>query len=980
MATDNNPYLVNEKDLPKNLVPAEVEPSSAPAPPVPHDMPQFFSGSMPPQVQHDTQFVGTKLGTPRIPSYDLMPLGIQGNPSTNAAIQSTATKIVQNAIAAIPPADAGDVESIFTNVQAVTQYVVQVSDRVKLVSMNNNSGGTVVLPGGTLTKGTFEHAVTNNGNSVTASASGTPYTGGGIALLYAAADNAGTLQNPLTFTPGTWTKLYGPGGGDEQLYTTVMPSSATAISPSATVSPSSGWVTTLAFFQNTTAVSLVQRASGGGGGLGNGSFPIVFGSNITKGNSIIVFITAASYTFGASGYPTPSVPTDTQGNTYKLIAHVIEDLGTAPGNFSPQTWIWVAENAVGGANTTTVVLSGGSLGGSISATIYGYELALTGASTSTGFDNGWYCYIENTGSGTFNVVSAAQIDGVSGATISLGHNSGIIAAFDGTNWFTERGAGGGTSPQNTPAITHEVLTAYNSTTGAFTQAQLTQADIAAGAIANGSTATTQAAGDNTTDVATDAFVQTAVNNIISGTTPADGMRHGDAIWWDDSAYSVLRDDFFPYFANSANQTNLWQIGDLGWTLWGTVAINTTQLYGGAPPYIGQFSWENNGTVNNQAALLTNLFRGSGSAYQPNAMALLENPGWKATFVWKHEGPTTGTTNSFSTTKKAFYIGLTGATIGAVAGTNISARPDVFIGLRFDTSATPGTLTLSSVANASGGTTVYTGTITGGTSNAFIGITFVIAGFTTGANNGTFVCTASSATTLTLNNASGVAETHAATAAGGGLSDTFYTFEVVENQQLSTIVRHNAQGLTFVTNVSPTAGTWHRLDILCTATGVVTITLDGSGTNTHTFTVPQMTVTTSASGAVSTEAKVAKLVDVVQATGTGGAFPFATGSTITVSGGTGAFTIVNGTWTVTSLPDALNMYFAISTATNNAQTNQNITVVGYPALHPLMSFGNDDTAAPTTNSMRTVIDYFSLAWNKGIINPTNSPTATLARYW
>lgn len=74
------------------------------------------------------------------------------------------------------------------------------------------------------------------------------------------------------------------------------------------------------------------------------------------------------------------------------------------------------------------------------------------------------------------------------------------------------------------------------------------------------------------------------------------------------------------------------------------------------------------------------------------------------------------------------------------------------------------LTLSAAAAAaSGGTTQYTGTITGGTANALVGATFTIAGFTNAANNGTWVCTASSATTLTLANAAGVAETHAGTA-------------------------------------------------------------------------------------------------------------------------------------------------------------------------------------------------------------------------
>jgi len=49
---------------------------------------------------------------------------------------------------------------------------------------------------------------------------------------------------------------------------------------------------------------------------------------------------------------------------------------------------------------------------------------------------------------------------------------------------------------------------------------ITYANIPAGAIANTTTATTQSAGDSTTDVATDAFVTTAVNNAIAAVNPA----------------------------------------------------------------------------------------------------------------------------------------------------------------------------------------------------------------------------------------------------------------------------------------------------------------------------------------------------------------------------------------------------------------------------------------------------------------------------
>jgi hypothetical protein len=69
-----------------------------------------------------------------------------------------------------------------------------------------------------------------------------------------------------------------------------------------------------------------------------------------------------------------------------------------------------------------------------------------------------------------------------------------------------------------------------------------------------------------------------------------------------------------------------------------------------------------------------------------------------------------------------------------------------------------TLVLSSVAAAAGGHTVYTGAITGGASNFYAGSTFIISGFNNAVNNGTFLCSASTATTLTLVNTAGVVET------------------------------------------------------------------------------------------------------------------------------------------------------------------------------------------------------------------------------
>jgi hypothetical protein len=70
---------------------------------------------------------------------------------------------------------------------------------------------------------------------------------------------------------------------------------------------------------------------------------------------------------------------------------------------------------------------------------------------------------------------------------------------------------------------------------------------------------------------------------------------------------------------------------------------------------------------------------------------------------------------------------------------------------------------TSVAAASGSSTTYTGTPTGGAGYASsVGQFFTVAGFVNAGNNGPFPATAATPTTLTLTNSGGVAETAAAT--------------------------------------------------------------------------------------------------------------------------------------------------------------------------------------------------------------------------
>lgn len=84
----------------------------------------------------------------------------------------------------------------------------------------------------------------------------------------------------------------------------------------------------------------------------------------------------------------------------------------------------------------------------------------------------------------------------------------------------------------------------------------------------------------------------------------------------------------------------------------------------------------------------------------------------------------------------------------------------------DTGST-GNLVLTAAADASMGTTTYIGTITGGASNAFVGMSFQVTGFTNIVNNGTFVVVSSTANTLTLANSQGISETHAGVAQSSG---------------------------------------------------------------------------------------------------------------------------------------------------------------------------------------------------------------------
>jgi hypothetical protein len=459
---------------------------------------------------------------------------------------------------------------------------------------------------------------------------------------------------------------------------------------------------------------------------------------------------------------------------------------------------------------------------------------------------------------------------------------------------------------------------------------------------------------------------------------SDGLTHGDSVWVHDPAFMELREDFLTSTANA-------EIG-ASWIMKGT--ITNAFNHGGSSPYYGQLAWDNPNSASAYASLILWSAGSTSTSHATQSFALLENPGWKASFIFKLEGAgSSSPAGNWSTANKSLYVGFSGASCANVISGTVSARPDVFYGVRYDTSATPGTLTLSSAAAASGGTTVYSGTITGGTNNAFVGLTFTVAGFTNSVNNGTFLCTASTVSALTLVNASGAAETHAATATSAGLNDSTFTFECVQNATYGTATnaRRNAQGQVSSTGLTPTQGVWYRLDIVCASTGVLQMTLTPSSGSaaSHTFTVPQMTLTTSASGQASLQTNTGRVAYTAAAVGgttvsTNGVPVFSAGSAITISGLSGGNTALNGSWTCT-YTDGTNLLFDV-TASNIANNSVNATVVGYPAMLPCFIFGNDDTASPAL-SMRMYVDFFSLVWNPKLgPGAPGTPNSLKPRYW
>lgn len=252
------------------------------------------------------------------------------------------------------------------------------------------------------------------------------------------------------------------------------------------------------------------------------------------------------------------------------------------------------------------------------------------------------------------------------------------------------------------------------------------------------------------------------------------------------------------------------------------------------------------------------------------------------------------------------------TIEDAAGTPIT--PGTAFTLTAVAASTPGALTLSAAAAAVAGVTAYTGTITGGGSNAFAGFTFTVAGFSTAANNGTFICTASTTTVLTLENVNGAVESHAATATGAE-GTAVYTGTITGGGS-------NAfAGKTFVVAGFSTAA--NNGSFIATASGTTTLTLDNASAAAETHAATATTEEVSTNLTFSTDGSK-------NATVAGGS-TYANVVSVSASGNLTTNAVEGGSVVEVSYPTFNNGSGTIAVAGNNLPVNKiyaevNVTVV------------------------------------------------------
>jgi len=164
----------------------------------------------------------------------------------------------------------------------------------------------------------------------------------------------------------------------------------------------------------------------------------------------------------------------------------------------------------------------------------------------------------------------------------------------------------------------------------------------------------------------------------TATNTGDGLIHGDSIWWVDSAWVMLRDDFNnPSSTTAPSQT--WGNG-LNWTIINPGTFNA--IPGGAFPLNGVLAMSPGSSANTYGGVLYK----SGASSGGNGFPLLDYPGWKVVWEFQISRNNSSSPAVFSWTQVSLYVGLGSYVNNNPAGSD-TPRPPYFMGLRYDTDTT-----------------------------------------------------------------------------------------------------------------------------------------------------------------------------------------------------------------------------------------------------------------------------------------------------
>ena len=345
MDNERQPTIASEAELPENWIPIDVKPI------IPGQQPANSGsstaplvGSLPPSYQQNTDFSGVNRASGHVPQLSLMPLGIQGNPATNAAIISTAVK-------SVPASTPAPSQTVSIQLNMPPQYTVTGSPadaNGDFIVTWNPEPSNFFLAGPVPSLGLYVDAFVDASTSSGAiSLTATPVQSSqDFALLFTVLD--GLVGDPAFHPGGSFSSVFSSGtiSADSQQLSSLSPVTAAGSLPH-----SQSWTSLLALFSSNGSASLLNNSILNSGNFGSGSSAT---PAVTAASTLI--LCRYSDVLG-SGIQTITNVTDTQGNNWYLLA----SLGNVSGSGTALS-IWVAPNAIGGANTVTWTASGNSSG------------------------------------------------------------------------------------------------------------------------------------------------------------------------------------------------------------------------------------------------------------------------------------------------------------------------------------------------------------------------------------------------------------------------------------------------------------------------------------------------------------------------------------------------------------------------------------------------------------------------------------------